>query len=80
MSSISAMSWPLCTRAMSWPFCTRPTRLVGFFHSARPPKQQSMGKDVAPLGHIILILIKPVFLLLLLQCAHLVKKQQISLL
>ena len=35
--------------------CTRPTRLVGFFYSARSLKQQSADRHVAPLGHIILI-------------------------
>ena len=33
------------------------------FHSASSLKQQSAGRRVAPLGHIILILSQPVFAL-----------------
>ena len=44
--------------------CTiSPTRLVGFFYCASPLKQQSVGRNFAPLGHIILIPSQPVFIL-----------------
>ena len=33
------------------------------FYSASPLKQQSVGRHVAPLGHIILILSQPIFAL-----------------
>jgi hypothetical protein len=39
--------------------CTRPTRLIG--NSASWLKQPSVGRHVAPLGHIILIPSQPVF-------------------
>jgi hypothetical protein len=39
--------------------CTRPTRLIG--NSATWLKQPSVGRHVAPLGHIILIPSQPVF-------------------
>jgi len=44
--------------SMTWwwgPLCIKPTRLVGFY-SANSLKQQSAGRHVALLGHIILIL------------------------
>ena len=43
-------------------------------YSASSLKQQSMDRHVAPLGHIILVLSQPVFLL---NAACLVEKQQI---
>jgi len=45
------------------------------FHSASSLKQQSAGRHVAPLGHIILIPSQPV-LLFLLSAACLAEKQQ----
>jgi len=46
-------------------FCIRPTLtcLVGFFYSTSSLKQQSTGKHVAPLWHIILIPSAPVYAL-----------------
>jgi hypothetical protein len=49
--------------SMRWWCCllyTRPTNLTGSF-SASPLKQQSPGKHVVPLGHVILILIQTDF-------------------
>ena len=49
--------------SMEWwwgSLCTRPTHLVGFFYSASSLKQQSVGRHVAPFGHIILIQSHPV--------------------
>jgi hypothetical protein len=46
------------------------------FHSASSLKQQSAGRHVAPLGHIILIPSEPVFALLL-NAACLAEKQQL---
>jgi hypothetical protein len=43
-------------------FCTRPTHFVGFY-SAASLKQQSAGRYAAPIGHIILILSQPIFVL-----------------
>jgi hypothetical protein len=42
--------------------CIRPTSLVDFY-SASTMKQLPMGRQVAPLGHIILILSQPGFTL-----------------
>ena len=50
-----------------------------YFYSARSLKQQSAGRHVAPLGHIILIPSQPVFALLL-NVACLAEKQQIQIL
>jgi hypothetical protein len=50
-------------QSMRWWCCllyTRPTNLTGSF-SASPLKQQSPGKHVVPLGHVILILIQTDF-------------------
>ena len=49
------------------PLCSRPRRLV-FFHSASSLKQQSPGRHVAPLGHIILIPSQPVCILIPYSC------------
>ena len=51
-NNLHSMRWCL--------LCTRPTNLIGSF-SASPPKQQSPGRHVVPLGHIILITIQTVF-------------------
>jgi len=50
------------------------------FCSASPPKQQSAGKHVAPLGHIILIPSQPIFVCFLFNAACLAEKQHIPLL
>jgi hypothetical protein len=50
------------------------------FYSASSPKQQSAGRHVAPLGHIILIPSQPIFALFLLNAACLAEKQQIQIL
>jgi hypothetical protein len=47
------------------------------FYSASSLKQQSAGRHVAPLGHIILVLSQPVFLR---NAACLAEKQQIPIL
>jgi hypothetical protein len=47
---------------MIGPLCSRPTRW-GFFHSASSLKQQSAGRHIVPLEHIILIPSQPVFVL-----------------
>jgi hypothetical protein len=49
------------------------------FYSASSLKQQSAGRHVAPLGHIILIPSQPVFALFL-NDACLAEKQQIQIL
>jgi hypothetical protein len=54
--------------------------LFYFFYSASSLKQQSAGKHVAPLGHIILIPSHPVFAFFLLNAACLAKKQHIPML
>ena len=53
------------TRWWWCPFYTRSTCLVGYFNSASSPRQQSMGRHVASLGHIFLILSQPVLALTL---------------
>jgi len=50
------------------------------FYSASSLKQQFAGRHVAPLGHIILIPIQPVFALSPYNAACLAKKQQIPIL
>ena len=45
-------------RTCSGPLCTRPTRQVEFY-SASSLKQQSAGRHVTQLGHIILIPSQP---------------------
>jgi hypothetical protein len=50
------------------------------FYSVSSLKQQSVGRRVTLLGHIILIPSQPVFSLFLLNAACLVEKQQISIL
>jgi hypothetical protein len=53
--------------------------LSWIFLSASSLRQQSVGRHVIPLGHIILILSQPVFVLLL-NAACLAEKQQILIL
>jgi len=56
---LHSMEWWWCNL-----LCTRPTRLTG----SSSLKQQSEGRHVAPLGHIILIPSRPVFALSPLCC------------
>ena len=54
--------------------------LIGNFYSASLLKQQSAGRHVAPLWHIILIPSQPTSLLFLLNAAYLAENQQIPIL
>jgi len=67
-NKLDSMGWWWCQ------LCTKPTRLAGFY-SASSLKQQSVIRHVAPMRHIILI-----SLVLLLNAACLVEKQQITIL
>ena len=52
--------------SMRWwcPHCTRPTQHASLeFYSASTLKQQSAGRHVAPIGHIIMILSQAILVL-----------------
>jgi len=61
-SYIMAIISYILTRRWWYLLCIRPARWIGFYR-ASSLKQQSAGRHVAPLGHMILFPVQPVFAL-----------------